>query len=190
MQSGVARNLARNARFRSTGLTDKIGGDGRGLRPCKKRATRALLRGSALRFAVERSLDNVWVEDIADAAGVASHTCNHCFSSREEAICALGVERAQRLGAALRARPPGEHLCEAIMHALVEPYAGDGEPDKVGFRLIMSSPALQGEDLKTAVIEQPVAEAIAARSGRDMERDLFLQVLATAVSCTVRVAME
>jgi AcrR family transcriptional regulator len=162
-----------------------------GLRARKKLATRQALSAAAVRLALEQGLDNLRVEAIAAAAGVSPRTYNNYFSSREEAICAFAVQRAQRVGAALRARPTDEPLAESIVGAMVEQYLAGGEPDKAGIRLIISAPALRGEFLKTiAAIERPLAEAIAERTGTDPDRDLFPKVLAAAVSSAARAATE
>jgi AcrR family transcriptional regulator len=161
-----------------------------GLRERKKRATREALSRAALRLALERGLENVRVEAIAAAAGVSPRTFNNYFSSREQAICALRIERAQRVAAALRARPAGEPLAEAITRAVVEEHAG-AEPDKEIIRLIQSTPSLVGEVLKhLRGIERPLAEAIAERAGLDSERDLGPRVVAAAVYSATRVATE
>ena len=67
-----------------------------------------------MRLAVERGLDNVLVEDIAAAADVSTRTFNNYFASKYEAISALMLDRSYRIGEALRARPAGEGLWEAI----------------------------------------------------------------------------
>lgn len=174
-----------------------VGGGGTarlGLRERKKRATRQTLSWAALQLAVERGFDNVRVEDIAARAGVAPRTYNNYFSSKEEAICDLGVERAERVATALRDRPVDEPLSEAISHAMVQEYVGGGEPNKeqaTRFRVVASTAALRGEYLKTVVaIERPLAEAIALRSDTDPERDLYPRVLAAAVASAARVASE
>lgn len=162
-----------------------------GLRERKKRATREALSRAALRLALEHGLDNVRVEAIAAAAGVSPRTFNNYFSSREQAICALRVERAERVAAALRDRPAGEPLAEAIVHAVVEQQAGSTEPDKEMIRLIRSTPLLRGELLKhVAAIGRPLAEAIAERAGLDPERDLGPRVVAAAVHGAMGVATE
>src|SRR5215470_11800140 len=74
-----------------------------GLRERKKLATRQALGMAAMRLAIERGLDNVLVEDIAEAAGVSARTFNNYFASKYEAICALQQDRAVRIGEALRA---------------------------------------------------------------------------------------
>jgi AcrR family transcriptional regulator len=141
-----------------------------GLRERKKVATRKALGLAAMRLAAERGLDNVLVEDIAEAAGVSPRTFNNYFASKYEAICALGFDRAMRIGAALRERPPGESLWDAIVAAVMSEY---GSSDRAldadwmaGVRLVTSTPALRGEYLKVqAMTQYSLAEAIALRMG-------------------------
>jgi AcrR family transcriptional regulator len=141
-----------------------------GLRERKKVATRRALGLAAMRLAVERGLDNVLVEDIADAAGVSARTFNNYFGSKHEAICALGFDRAMRIGAALRERPPGEPLWDAIVAAVMSEYgSADRALDEdwmTGVRLVTSEPALRGEYLKVqAMTQYSLAEAIGLRMG-------------------------
>src|SRR5215469_14662241 len=91
---------------------------GAGLRERKKVATRHALGVAAMRLAIERGLDNVLVEDIAESAGVSARTFNNYFASKHEAICALGFDRAMRIGAALRERPFSEPIWTAITNAV------------------------------------------------------------------------
>src|SRR5246127_3717437 len=93
-----------------------------GLRERKKLATRQALGMAAMRLAIERGLDNVLVEDIADAAGVSARTFNNYFASKYEAICALQQARAVRIGDALRARPAGEPLWESVTQAVLSQF--------------------------------------------------------------------
>jgi len=166
-----------------------------GLRERKKAATRRSLGIAAMRLAIQRGLDNVLVEEIAAEAGVSARTFNNYFASKHEAICALAMERSQRIGAELRNRPAGEPLMEAITNAVIEPYAaGTQVPDKEwidGVRLVIKSPALQGEYLKTHYAAQRMlAAAIADRTGSDLEADMFPAVLAGAVTAAIQVAHE
>jgi AcrR family transcriptional regulator len=166
-----------------------------GLRERKKAATRQSLGIAAMRLAVQRGLDNVLVEDIAAEAGVSARTFNNYFASKYEAICALAMERSQRMGAELQGRPPGEPLMEAITHAVTESYAGGTRPPGRewldGVRLVIASPALQGEYLRTHYTAQRLlAEAIAERTGTDLDRDMFPAVLAGAVTAAIQVAHE
>jgi AcrR family transcriptional regulator len=164
-----------------------------GLRERKKAATRRALGIAAMRLAVQRGLDNVLVEDIAAEAGVSARTFNNYFGSKYEAICALAMERSRLMGAALRSRPRGEPLMEAISNAVLEPYRrGADVPDREwldGVRLVIKSPALQGEYLRTQyAAQQTLAQAIADRIGTDLETDMFPAVIAGAVAAAIQVA--
>jgi len=166
-----------------------------GLRERKKQATRRALGVAALRLAVERGLDNVLVEDIAAAADVSPRTFNNYFASKHEAICTLGVDRARRIGDALRGRPAAEPLWDAVTEAVLQHYDGaDGVPDRAwiaGLRLVMGAPELQGEYLKVdAEMQRILAEAIAERVGDDSEGDMLPQVLAGAVTAASQVAVR
>jgi AcrR family transcriptional regulator len=166
-----------------------------GLRERKKAATRKALGIAAVRLAVQRGLDNVLVEDIAEAAGVSPRTFNNYFGSKYEAICALAMERSLLMGAELRGRPPDEPLMEAITNAVTAPYApATRAPDKEwldGVRLVIQSPALQGEYLRTHhAAQQALAQAIADRIGADLETDMFPAVMAGAVAAAIQVAHE
>ncbi len=161
------------------------------MRTHHKRVTREAISTAALRLAVEKGpggLALVRVHDIAEAAGVSPRTYNNYFSSREEAICAIESDRARSLGRALLSRPAAEPLGQAIATAVLDHY-GTAEPDKVGLRMIMCTPALEGEALKAfTTAEEPLAAAIAQRIGTDPTRDLFPRTLAAAIAGAVRVA--
>jgi AcrR family transcriptional regulator len=166
-----------------------------GLRERKKRATRQALSHAALRLAIERGVDNVLVEHIAAEVEVSTRTFNNYFVSKHQAICALGVDRAESLGSALRARPAEENLWQAITEALLEHYDDSANaPDREWFtavRLVMSAPALQGEYLKViATTQQVLAEAIAERAGLDNSTDMLPMILAGAVTAACQVAVE
>ncbi len=87
----------------------------------KKLAVRQALGSAALRLAVERGLENVTVEDITAEADVSLRTFGNYFSSKYEAICAIGTDRARRIGATLLARPADEPLWEAMADAMLAP---------------------------------------------------------------------
>jgi AcrR family transcriptional regulator len=166
-----------------------------GLRARKKLATRRAISIAAMRLAVQRGLDNVHVEEIAAEAGVSARTFSNYYAGKYEAICALAMDRGRQTGAALLARPPGEPLGEAITCAVLEQYAAaEHAPDKEwieGLRLVVRSPALQGEYLKTHYVTQrALAAAIAERTGTDPDADMFPLVIAGAVSAATQVAME
>jgi AcrR family transcriptional regulator len=172
-----------------------------GLRQRKKLATRHALGRAAMRLAVERGLDNVLVEDIAEAAGVSPRTFNNYFASKYEAICALQQDRAVRIGEALRARPAGEPLWESVTQAVLSEFdpapedgglAGQQLRERIaGIRLVVSTPALVGEYLKVqGVAQHHLADAIAERLGSSSQSAMFPQILAGAVSAAMQVALR
>jgi len=166
-----------------------------GLRERKKVATRQSLSEAAMRLAVDRGLDNVLVEDIAEAAGVSPRTFNNYFASKYEAICALQQDRAMRIGQALRARPAGEPLWESVTQAVLSQFGpASHTPDKAwiaGIRLVVTTPALIGEYLKVQGLAQyHLAEAIAERLGTSPETDMFPRIMAGAVTAAMQAAIE
>ena len=141
-----------------------------GLRERKKLATRQALGAAAMRLAVERGLENVLVEDIAAAADVSPRTFNNYFASKYEAICALALDRSFRIGEALRERPAGESLWDAVRNAVLDVYASATaapSPEVIaGIRLVTCSPALRGEYLKAlSIMQYELAAAITERTG-------------------------
>lgn len=166
-----------------------------GLRERKKLATRQEISRAALSLAMKRGLDNVLVEDIAAQAGVSPRTFNNYFSSKYEAICAFGVDRARLIGDALKSRPADEPLWDAITKAVLAQYDGPDEapgPDALpAVRLMLGSPALRGEYLKAlAATRDTLAGAIAERTGADPERDMLPEILAGAVIAASQVALR
>jgi AcrR family transcriptional regulator len=161
-----------------------------GLRERKKQATREALRLAALRLAVEKGWDQVRVEDIAAEAGVSPRTFNNYFASKDEAFLATAYDRAERVQAALAARPPDEPLWPAVIEAVACGFA-DEAVDLRQARRIRPTPTLAAEQLKaTMVIEHGLAEGIARRIGTDVEHDLYPRLVAAAVVSATRVTVE
>ncbi|MEV6162571.1 TetR family transcriptional regulator [Streptomyces sp. NPDC052052] len=170
-----------------------------GLRERKKAETRAALSWAALRLTVERGLDDVRVEDIAEAAGVSPRTFNNYFSSKGEAIVARHLDRCLRIAEALREHP-AEPLWEAILLAVLpqfEPDAAATAPPghdagqwATGVRMMLAEPALQGEMLRAgALAEAGIAEAVADRTGTDPRQDLYPHLVASTVLAATNTAM-
>lgn len=166
-----------------------------GLRERKKLAVRRALGSAALRLAIERGLENVTIEDITAAAGVSVRTFGNYFASKYEAICAIGTDRARRIGAELLARPAREPLWDALVNAMLAHYEGadraPGGRELAGLRLVLTSPPVRGESLKVnSEMQQALAEAIAARTGTSLAEDMYPQVLAGAVIAAAQVAIK
>jgi AcrR family transcriptional regulator len=166
-----------------------------GLRERKKLATRQALSSAALRLAIERGLENVTIEDITAEANVSLRTFRNYFTSKYEAICAIGADRARRIGASLLGRPAGEPLWDALSNAVLQHYEGSdqafGEETMAALGLILRSPAMRGEYLKiNSEIQNALAAAIAERTGTDAGADMFPQILAGAVTAASQVALR
>jgi AcrR family transcriptional regulator len=165
-----------------------------GLRERQKLAVRNAISSAALRLAIERGLENVRVDDIAAAAGVAPRTVNNYFRSKEAAVVAEGTDRATRMRDALRARPADEPLWTALRQVLTEPRTGLGEPDRAWVtkaRLIKATPALRAEQQRSdALVQAMWAEEIARRTGTNPQRDLYPRLAAAALVSAVRAALE
>lgn len=158
-----------------------------GLRERKKAQTRDAISNAAVRLALERGLENVRVADIGAEADVSPRTYNNYFSSIPEAVCASAADRALALADAIRDRPSGEPLDEAIANGVLNPE-GDLGFSKPLMTMILQTPALRGEFFKAVVArDAALAKVIAERAGVD-PGDLHAQVLAAAISGAARVA--
>ena len=165
-----------------------------GLRERKKQQTQEALSWAALRLTVERGLNQVLVEDIAEAAGVSPRTFNNYFSSKAEAIVWRHLNRSLQTAQRLRERPRIEPLWESIAAALLEPYGDDDrQPDSqwtAGVKLMLTEPALIGEYLKASMAaERECAAAIAERIGA-APVDMYPQLVAAAMDAARRTAVE
>jgi AcrR family transcriptional regulator len=166
-----------------------------GLRERKKLAVRQALGQAAIRLAVERGVDNVRIEDIAAEADVAVRTFRNYFASKYEAMCAIALDRADRIGQTLRGRPAGEPLWDALVHSMLLHYQGiDETPDRQwmsALRLVLTSPGVRAEFLRvTAATQSALAAAIADRTGVDRAADMYPEILAGAVTAAAHVALR
>src|ERR1700704_4199032 len=86
-----------------------------GRRERKKAATRQALSAAARRLFLERGFDKVTVAEIADAADTAVSTLFAHFPGGKEAlILGDGNEREQALTTAVRERPGGVSILQAL----------------------------------------------------------------------------
>lgn len=145
-----------------------------GLREQKRAATRRALRIALLRLALDRGLDNVTVDEVAQEAGVSPRTFFNYFDSKEQAIAApsahLEVDAAER---AAYLAGDGDALTD-LVH-LIAARAHDDEDLEVHRllrRLMEREPTLMGEkaaNLKR--VHEQLAELVVERLRLDAERD-------------------
>ncbi|ANY09030.1 TetR/AcrR family transcriptional regulator [Pseudonocardia sp. HH130630-07] len=163
-----------------------------GRRERKKAATRAALAAAALRLCSEHGLDQVTVEQIADAADVAPRTFFNYFTSKEEAIVAGNAAAASTLVAAFTTRPSGEPVAESLRHALRAVVTDPGYLDRVRLlRALSGHPTVVAHQLAAfAAQERALAAAVVDRTGIDPARDLFPTLAAAAAVTGLRVAVQ
>jgi len=164
-----------------------------GRRERKKAETRAALARAAMRLALERGVENVTTEAIAEAADVAPRTFRNYFSGKEEAIVAELSDGMGQISELLRSRPAGEPLWDSLRHALT--HMASLPPEwleelAVKVRMIKANSALLSSQL--AVFDrlgQDFTAIIAERTGTDAHTDLYPRLTAAVVTTTLRLAV-
>jgi AcrR family transcriptional regulator len=165
-----------------------------GLRERNKARTRREIADATLRLAAVRGLDHVTVEQIATAADVAPRTFFRYFDSKEDALLADHPERLQLLRETLRSRPASEGPLTAVRAAILD-VVGDLEDHRdlmlCKVRLMEDNPTLRGRNLEMmGDLERTIAEALAERTGVDLETDFRPFLIAGAVCTAMRVAVD
>jgi AcrR family transcriptional regulator len=166
-----------------------------GLRERKKLGTRWALSDAALELALERGLDNVTRDDIANRAGVSLRTFNNYFTGKYEAVAFRQIDRTRQSLAAFRARPADEPLWSAITQAMLEPLEAEGAADvrPTLDELVVLRELLSARDLRAALTKDLFAdwvEAIAQRTGTDPVRDMYPRLVAAVIKAVGETAME
>jgi AcrR family transcriptional regulator len=156
-----------------------------GRRERKKAATRQALASAARRLFLERGFDQVTVAEIADAADTAVSTLFAHFPGGKEAlILGGGDERERALAAAVRDRPEGVSILEALREFLATrgPFDPDRGPEaRRVVRLVVATPALRAyARAQWTGCEAALARVIAEQTGRDAD-GVSLRLLARYV---------
>lgn len=143
------------------------------LRTRKKAATRQSLHEAALRLAMERGLDGVTVEDIADEVGVSRRTFSNYFANKEDAVLHADRERTRNLVALVDGRPAEEPPWEALRAAVSELYTVRTLPDPewvAQLRLLRRHPSLLARQASDQIaLERDLATVLITRGVVDHE---------------------
>jgi AcrR family transcriptional regulator len=162
------------------------------LRERKKEATRQALHEATLRLALERGLDAVTVDAVADEAGVSRRTFSNYFANKEDAVLYGDRVRASRLLEQLRARPAGEPPWRALTETAVRHYAAHGEVDPgwmAQVRLLRRHPSLLAQQTAAqAELELVLAAEIAARDPDRPGEPTRSRITAAVFLATIRAA--
>jgi AcrR family transcriptional regulator len=166
-----------------------------GLRERKKLGTRWALSDAALELALERGLENVTREDIANRAGVSLRTFNNYFTGKYEAVAFRQIDRMRQSLAAFRERPVDEPLWSAITEAVLAPLEAEGVPDvrPTHDELAVIRDLLSARDLRAVLTRDLFADwvdAIAERTGTDPARDMYPRLVAAVIKAVGETVME
>jgi AcrR family transcriptional regulator len=165
-----------------------------GLRERKKRATRRALQRIALELSAERGIEHVTVEDIAAAADVSTRTFFNYFSSKEEALVAPDTQLLELMARQVVERPAAESPLEALRVVLVHHSGVEAaELDLLRLRMavVEPHPALLPHLVGSyAAAERLFAEAVAERTGTDVDRDTYPPLLAAVAAAALRTALH
>jgi AcrR family transcriptional regulator len=150
-------------------MTTDILGVQPGRRERKKLATRQALQDVALRLVAERGLDQVTVDDISDAADVATRTFFNYFSSKEEALLGNLPEKVASVHRMVLDRPAGETPLEAacqVLRAMTVTLTERREERLLRQQVIERHPGLLARQLGMyASFERALAAGVAERLG-------------------------
>ena len=146
-----------------------------GLRERKRRLTRQLISDAATAMFATRGFDNVRVSEVADRVGVSEKTIYNYFPNKEAMVLDTADELVESLALALRNRPPGSSITDAVVGALdanaarleVAPEAlNEFVPQFVA--MIERTPALHAAWLELhARLANVATEELAAQAGVD-----------------------
>ena len=167
---------------------------GIGLRDLKKQITRTSIANAALKLAVERGLEQVTIDEIAEQAFVSPRTVSNYFSGKEEAIAAAGRDLKDSILEDLARRPIGEAPLESLRRVTVD-FVRSLSPEELEAQ---RQKRLLGERYpginaylmaRYESVEEMLRPALASRIGTDGDRDIYAWVLAAAAVAAVRIAV-
>jgi AcrR family transcriptional regulator len=165
-----------------------------GRRERKKLATRRALQDAALRLVAERGLDQVTVEDISEAADVATRTFFNYFPSKEEALLGNVPETDATVHRLVVERPAGEAPLEAVcqvLRAMTLKLADRREERLLRQQVIERHPGLLARQLgRYASFERALAAAVGERLGNHPADALSAWVVAAVATATARSAVS
>lgn len=164
-----------------------------GLRDQKKAATRDALGAAAVRLGKEHGFDAITADSIAHEAGVSTRTFHNYFSNKEEAVLHHIEVSALEWFEKLRARPASEPIWDSLRHIALDLVCDPGRDIEDTFaaaKLIEANPALMARKLEMHhSLTRTLGEAIAERTGTDIDADLYPNLLQMAVGGAVTAAV-
>ena len=139
-----------------------------GIRERKKRETRQRISDVATALFIERGFDQVTVADIAAAADVSKVTVFNYFPRKEQLFFDRGAEGTELLEAAVRTRPAGTSVTDAVRRLILDlaaerhPLSGLRDGIQRYWLAVAASPTLiSAARAELDALEVDVAAAIA-----------------------------
>lgn len=151
-----------------------------GRRERKKAATRQAISDAALELFLREGFDQVSIRDIAERADVSTTTLFAHFRGKEALVFDREADVEQSLVAAVRERPAGQDMIEALrVHALTSWAQKAADPNLDSFTaLVEQTPALREYSERMWMRHADVlGAAIAEELGREAD-DLACSALA------------
>nr|WP_240940286.1 TetR/AcrR family transcriptional regulator [Planosporangium flavigriseum] len=162
-----------------------------GLRKRKKLETFRALQSSAQRLVYERGLDNVTIDEIAEAANVSKRTFFNYFDSKEAAIVEAEPGRVEWFTAALAARPADETLVQALWAVGAATLVRDGCKLQEVAKLVSANPQLVAHQVAAFVpYREAIVEWAAERTGVDPAIDFYPELLARAMNLMLNMTVS
>ena len=174
-----------------TGMSDS----GIGLRELKKQMTRESLADAALQLALDKGLDQVTIEEIAQVAFVSPRTFSNYFSCKEEAVAVAQSPDLSSVLHILAERPPGEPplsslsdiLAEFVGSLPAEQLALNRRKIELGRSYSSLHPYLDGQ---YGAFERELRRSIAQRLGTDPATDMYPALVSSAAVSAIRSAVR
>lgn len=169
--------------------------DTAGVRERQRRETIAAIERAALQLFADRGFDDVTVEEIASAAGVARRTFFRYFSGGKEAVLLRVLsETTTKVERTMAARPPQESALEAVrasLQVMAEHLQNQQEDFLLRAKIMEDSPSLAarayGEQLH---LIRSLTHMAALRLGVDPLTDLRPGVLVATACAAAQIALE
>ncbi|WP_132660300.1 TetR family transcriptional regulator [Rhizobium azibense] len=163
-----------------------------GRRERKRRQTRERIEQAAMTLFLERGFDATTIEDITESADVSKRSFFDYFPSKEEVVFAWQDSFADRLMAAIAARPKSDSPLKVVEEAIVETVAASANERGLALgELIRRTPVLKARDqMKYAKLEHKLTEAMVARGGEGKDVRARMRLLSAIVIGALRVGGE
>ena len=164
-----------------------------GLRERKKEATRDALSRAALNLAIERGVDAVTAELIAEAANVSTRTFHNYFSSKEDAILFVANKSMDHVIDSFAARSPTEPVLDSLEAVLIDLAESSEALDYMVAltRLMAEHPTLIARQAGVHdTTSAAILTEIGRRTGTDPAVDLYPRLVYHAANAVSRAVVE